>query len=182
MAEYHALYDEAKQAIVAAKDVAHIALIESVDQLGSPCSDRDEGKNLGDLLDGNGSTFWHSDWHGDFTLEDHHYLQVELLETMNEPISMYFKRRDTTSGNQINKWSVWGTNEDDFELTRDDEGFEKLADLETPYHSGNYTETLTSLPFETKGYKYLRFYCEGTCNNDGSQGGNTKFFHISTDM
>ena len=181
LAEYHALYDEAKQAIVAAKDVAHIALIESVDQLGSPCSDRDEGKNLGDLLDGNGSTFWHSDWHGDFTLEDHHYLQVELLETMNEPISMYFKRRDTTSGNQINKWSVWGTNTsfEEMEMIQGDEGLEKLADITTEYHGGKNTEEYTTEPFDTKGYKYLRFYCEGTCNNDGSQGGNSKFMHLA---
>ena len=174
---------EGKDSLVVAKDIQSLVeedkpIVSEENQVTSPCSDSAEGQHIEYLWDNDISTWWHTDWHNAFTTEEHHYVQVEIPDDLASAV-MRINRRNTTSGNQINKWSVWGTNEDDFELTRDDEGFEKLADLETPYHSGNYTETLTSLPFETKGYKYLRFYCEGTCNNDGSQGGNTKFFHIS---
>ena len=177
--KYKTLYDEASAALNAAKDNIKIPLITSADQLSSPCSDSAEGVGshaLSALVDGitgetNSNNFWHSDWHGNFTTETHHYIQVNLAESVEEEISMQFSRRNTNSGNQITKWSVYGTNEDDFEYTQaDGDVLEKLAEFETPYNSD--TETLSSPTFDTKGYQYLRFYCEE--NNRG-----TIFFHLS---
>ena len=171
VADYHALYDEAKAAVEAAKDVAHIALIENVDQLSSPYCDRDEGTEasghgLSKLIDGilgkdENSNFWHSDWHGEEHAEAKHYLQVELLEPMTEPVMMTFSRRHGQTNNQITKWSVYGANEDNVDLFQED--LDSLATFDTPF--GNDDETITTDLFDTKGYKFLRFYCE---NNTSS--------------
>ncbi len=168
--DYRNLYDEAKQAIDAAKDVAHIPLITSVEQLTSPYSDSDEGVGAHDLkvlIDGvlgktDNNNFWHSDWHGAEHAEPKHYLQVELMETMTEPIMMTFSRRHGQTNNQITKWSVYGANEDNIQLFQ--ENLEQLATFDTPF--GDSDETITTDLFDTKGYKYLRFYCED--NTSGS--------------
>ncbi len=181
--DFRFMLSDAKPLLVIAKDVQAIVeedkpIVSDDNWITSPCSDSAEGQNIEYLWDGNGSTFWHTDWHGAFTAEDHHYLQVEIPSDLTSAV-MRITRRNTTSGNQINKWTVWGTNFDDESMIQGDDGLEKLADLTTPYHAGNNTEVCTSEVFETKGYQYLRFYCAGTCNNDGTQGGNEKFFHIA---
>lgn len=160
----------------------------------SPCSDSAEGQNIEYLWDTDASHFWHTDWHGAFTAEDHHFIQVEIPEGSELTTAVFWiKRRNTTSGNQINKWTVWGTNHDckddydetdgsllvDEPMVQGSEGLEKLADVTTPYVGGKNDAEVYSDVFDTKGYKFLRFYCAGTCNNDGSQGSNEKFFHLS---
>lgn len=189
---------EGKQYLEVAKDIQTLIdedqpIVSDENPVSSPCSDSAEGQHIEYLWDNKGDTFWHTDWHGNFGAEDHHYLQVEIPEGVDLPTAAFrITRRNTTSGNQINKWTVWGTNDvdcnDEYEgnnaivdepMVQGSEGLEKLADLTTPYVGGQNTATITSDVFETKGYKYLRFYCAGTCNNDGSQGGNEKFFHIA---
>lgn len=181
--DFRFMLSDAKPLLVIAKDVQAIVeedkpIVSDDNWITSPCSDSAEGQNIEYLWDGDGNTFWHTDWHGSFTAEDHHYLQVEIPGDLTSAV-MRITRRNTTSGNQINKWTVWGTNFDDESMIQGDDGLEKLADLTTPYHAGNNTEVCTSEVFDTKGYQYLRFYCAGTCNNDGTQGGNEKFFHIA---
>lgn len=163
---------EAKEKLKIAKDVSQIKLITSADQLSSPCSDVDEGQHIEYLIDGDTGNFWHTDWHGNFTTEEHHYLQVELADPIPAEVYFQFTRRKTDN-NHITKWSVYGTNEDNFDLTQAD--IEKLAEFDTPY--GSNTETIASAPFESKGYKYLRFYCEATSNS-----GNSSFWHASEFM
>lgn len=194
---YKMMVKDAKAKLPIAQDIQKIIeddkpIVSDDNPITSPCSDSAEGTHIEYLWDGKGDNFWHTDWHGEFTLEDHHYLQVEIPEDVDLPSAIFrIQRRNTTSGNQINKWTVWGTNHnfaDDLDedgkfvedaMVQGSEGLEKLADLTTPYTAGANTEVLLSEPFETKGYKYLRFYCAGTCNNDGTQGSNEKFFHIA---
>ena len=192
VAEYNEMVSKAKEELVIAKDIKTIIdeeqpLVSDDNPITSPCSDSAEGQHIEYLWDGSGDTFWHSSWHSEYEIEDHHYFQVEVTDPQVYASAVFtFTRRNTTSGNQINKWSVWGTNSD-FEDTIDSdepmiqgsEGLEKLADITTPYHGGNNTESYVSDVFETKGYQYLRFYVEGTCNNDGTQGGNSKFMHLA---
>ena len=56
----------------AADTDAGIPLITDKSQLSSPFSDYLEGTDIGALIDGNVSTFWHSDWHNR-TEGDFHY-------------------------------------------------------------------------------------------------------------
>ena len=190
VADLKFILDDVPAKITIAKDIQTIVeedtpVISDENWITSPCSDSSEGQHIEYLWDGDGSTFWHSSWHGEYEIEPHHFIQVEIPEDMGTAV-FRMTRRNTTSGNQINKWTVWGTNSDFEETLYDDEpmiqgseGLEKLADLTTPYHAGKNTEVCTSEVFDTKGYKYLRFYVAGTCNNDGTQGGNEKFFHLA---
>lgn len=65
----------------------------SADNLSSNASDYQEGKHLEYLLDGDPNTFWHSDWHNQ--VQETHYLQMDLDETLSGHIALYVKRRDT---------------------------------------------------------------------------------------
>ena len=183
--DFKMMMKAAPDMITIAKDVQKIVeedkpLVSDENPITSPCSDEAEGKNIEYLWDGDGGTFWHTDWHGAWNDEPNHYMQIAVPEGIDLPSAVLrIQRRNTTSGNQINKWTVWGTNEDNFELTQESDELEKLADITTPYRGGDNTAIVTSEAFDTKGYKYLRFYCAGTCNNDGSQGGNEKFFHLA---
>ena len=76
-------------------------LITDVSQLTSNASDKEEGKELGNLLDGRVETFWHSDWHGEVT--EPHYLHVQLTEPISTGyLVMYMQRRDIAAGHLTN--------------------------------------------------------------------------------
>ena len=164
--------------IEVAKDVQQVNLITEASQFSSPFSQNDlgssDGGNLSDgvLIDGDITTYWHSVWsasEGKEYPDGKHYLQVEMPEGFDsaQQIYMRFTRRDTNN-NQITNWSFMGTNDE--EATYDD--CEELATFESPWNSSNQKESFKSDLFETKGYKYIRFYNEQ--NNAGSA-----FFHLS---
>ena len=135
-------------------------LISSASQLSSPFTDPIEG-SIEELLDGNTSTFWHSTWHGGNVANGTHYLQVENVESYYGDVAFRFTRRNT-SNDHITLWSVYGTNTSDAEKA----ACTLLAeDISTPYGTG--TETVTSSIFNTKGYRYLRFYIDGTSTGRG---------------
>ncbi len=169
VAEYHALYDEAKQAIEAAKDVAKVPLITSVDQLSSPFTEPNEG-SLENLIDGKTDNFWHSIWSSASELEGHHYLQVKLEEPVTDPVNMQFTRRNADN-DHTTKWSIRGTNDEDFTL---EEECEELLACETPF--GNNTETLSTPTFDTKGYTIIRIYSE---EQTGKSYGSRTYWHVS---
>ena len=191
--EFKMMLDELSGKIQIAKDARssiddNKPLVSDLNPITSPCSDKTEGQHIEYLWDGDGNTFWHSSWHGEYQIEPHHFFQVEVTDPEAYASAVFKFVRRKTSGNQINKWSIWGSNQSwDDELDDNNmpvilqgsEGLEKLADITTPYHVGNYAEVHISDIFETKGYKYLRFYVEGTCNSDGSQGSNSKYMHLS---
>ena len=177
-AEFIVMRDKAPGMIEIAKDVATIKLITDAAQMTSPFSQNDlgggDGGNLRDgvLIDENVSTYWHSVWSAsaDKVVPDgRHYLQVELPADFNaeQQIYMRFTRRNTNN-NQIVNWSFEGTNDPEAA----DGECEVLATFESPWNSGNQTESFKSEYFDTQGFKYIRFYNDG--NNAGSA-----FFHLS---
>ena len=177
-AEFIVMRDKAPGMIEIAKDVATVKLITDAAQMTSPFSQNDlgggDGGNLRDgvLIDEKTNTYWHSVWsasEGNEVPEGRHYLQVELPEDFNaeQQIYMRFTRRDTNN-NQITNWSFEGTNDPEAA----DGDCEVLATFESPWHSNNQTESYKSEPFDTQGFKYIRFYNDG--NNAGSA-----FFHLS---
>ena len=179
---YKVMMKEIPEMISVAKDVQKIVdeekpAVSDEYPITSPCSDSAEGQYIEYLWDGNTANFWHSDWHGEFTNEEHHYFQVELPNPEDYASAVFtFTRRNTTSGNQIYKWNVVGFDEDDFELVQEDG--ELLAEIETPYHVGNITESYISDVFSANNHQYLRFYCMGTKSNDGGES-QDKFMHLA---
>ena len=160
---YKMILADAQEKIEIAKDIQSVisneALITDVAQFSSPSTEPSEG-SLDALIDGNASTFWHSAWSGGNVPNGTHYLQVEITETDVTAAALTITRRQAAN-DHITEWGVYGSN--DAEAEKDD--CELLAVLSTPF--GNNTETVSSSAFETKGYKYLRFYINGTTTGRG---------------
>ena len=113
------------------------------------------------LLDGNTTTYWHSRWEDGDRPNGTHYLQVELTEP--EAVTgaaIQFTRRAVANDHVI-EWGVYGTNDPEAEKG----ACEKLGVLATPFTSN--TETILTGGFETKGYKYIRFYINNTTTGRG---------------
>lgn len=160
---YKMILADAQEKMAIAKDLSQINLITSGDQFSSPNTETREGVgksgNWGELLDGTNTTYWHSDWSA--SVDNHtHYLQVALVESVSEEIYMQITRRPVAN-DHVTLWGVVGSND----ASAADEAWEELASLETPF--GNNTETLIAGPFDSKGYKYLRFYIDGTTTGRG---------------
>lgn len=181
--EYAKMVETGKANLEIAKDNPKVTvddetlLITENSQFSSPWSDPSEG-SLDNLLDGDLSTFWHSNWHDGSVPNHTHYLDVALKEATHSLVAMTISRRPS-SNDHITQWSVYGSATPDVYYTQEEieaavEGdpaygkttsdlktpgeWHKLADLYTPF--GNNTETKTSAPFDTKGYQYLRFYLD----------------------
>ncbi|MBP5514061.1 MAG: discoidin domain-containing protein [Bacteroidaceae bacterium] len=160
---YKMILADAKEKLEIAKDIqssiSDEALITDVAQFSSPSTEPSEG-SLDALIDGNAGTFWHSAWSGGNVPNGTHYLQVEITESDVTAAALTITRRQAAN-DHITEWGVYGTNEAEAEK----EDCEQLAVLSTPF--GNNTETVSSSAFETKGYKYLRFYINATTTGRG---------------
>ena len=149
-ADYVGLFAEVMENTTVALDLSTTytkgeALITDVKQLSSNASDKDEGKNLGDLIDGNPNTFWHSDWHKEVCAP--HYLQVALNEPVSGLIQVDLTRRNN-GGGHIVRMFVQGSN--------DAENWTNIGYFTTPY--GAPSETVSSPAIDLGGtYSHLRF-------------------------
>ena len=147
-----------------AKGGGQIDLIRSPIQLSSPYTEPSEG-SLDALLDGDINTFWHSIWRSGSVAGGVHYLQADLTNPVNEKVYVSFSRRPTVN-DHVTNMSIFGTNDPNASK----EACEELLSFNCPYISN--TETITSPQFDTKSYRYLRFYANATNRNLG-------FWHIS---
>lgn len=161
---YISLLIAAKTELTLARGGGAIDLIRSHTQLNSPYTEYSEG-SIAALLDGDISTFWHSLWKGGNVDGGVHYLQADLINSINEKVYAVFTRRPTAN-DHVTEMSILGTNDPDASKT----ACEELLTFKCPYMSN--TETITSPHFDTKGYHYLRFYANATSGNRG-------FWHIS---
>lgn len=193
--EYAKMVETAKTDLEIAKDNPKVTVDEETklitmnSQFSSPWTEPSEG-SIDNLLDGDLSTFWHSNWSNGAVPNHTHYLDVALTEATHSLVAMTISRRPANS-DHITQWSVYGSKTPDIYYTQEEidaaqEGdpaygkttndvktpgeWHKLADLFTPF--GNNKETKTSAPFDTKGYQYLRFYIDATTSGNG-------FGHIS---
>ncbi len=193
--DYVSLKTEVKEALVQAKDIQEykdlISEENAASQFSSPWTETSEGigksGNWGELLDGVNTTYWHSVFSGGNVPNHTHYLQVMLNEPVYDLIQMKITRRPVAN-DHITLWGVWGCNDPNEVVkeavywTDQDElpdgvnvgdvkeepvlgNWEELASLSTPF--GTNTETKVSEEFDTKGYKYLRFYIDGTTTGRG---------------
>lgn len=92
-----------------------LGLVTSADQLKSPMADKDEGKDLNFLLDGDANTFFHSTWHGgEDAWKGNHFLQFQLEAPQQELLLKWVKRvHDNANGGAPAKVTLWGTKSDD---------------------------------------------------------------------
>ncbi|MBQ6432904.1 MAG: discoidin domain-containing protein [Bacteroidaceae bacterium] len=160
---YTELKTTAEKELEESKELVLTELITDNSQFSSPftCSADEEPaakQGTDKLIDGDKTTYWHSTWAA--TVENHtHYLQVELPQEGYAELRMSISRRPVAN-DHITLWGVVGSNDPDAA----DEAWVEVASLETPF--GNNTETKTA-DFDCKGYKYLRFYIDGTTTGRG---------------
>ncbi len=161
LVEYHKIYDDAASKIEVAKDpiIGENGLITSADQLSSPWTESSEG-SLEALIDGNPSSYWHSAWSSGNVANHTHYLQVALPDGDYSELTLQITRRPVQN-DHVTLWGVYGSNDPEAA----DEAWEVVASLPTPF--GSNTETINTKGFETKGFKYLRFYIDGTTTGRG---------------
>lgn len=149
-------------------------LIEDASWITSPYSDADEGKSFEAMLDGNTSTFWHSNWHNGNAEKGTHYFQVSVPELPENFGFMYTRR--PVAGDQTTVWSVYGVDSDKLDCSKDE--CQLLAIVNTPIGSNN-SETLFSQPIQSQGYTVIRFYSEETGKFNSGGGEGRGYFHVA---
>ncbi len=154
LASYDSIMTNAKTNLTLAKDMKRIDLITKNEQLSSPCSDSAEGQHIEYLIDGDASTFWHTDWHSNYTGTVHnglHYLQVQLDAPVGKDIYLDVTRRDNADNDHPTKWVVFGGA--DPESVEDDD-WTVVDTLSTPY--GAKGERVKSAYFNPQDFTTLR--------------------------
>ena len=147
---YDSLMVAAKENLEKALDIQHVRFIKSVDQLSSPYTEPNEG-SLKALLDGDTSTFWHSNWSNGNVEGGIHYLQVDLINPVDHEIYVTFTRRPVAN-DHVTNMSIFGTNDPEAEK----EDCTELLTFDCPFT--NNKETITSELFDTQGFRYIRLY------------------------
>ena len=118
----------------------------SGDQLSSNASDFQEGKHIEYMVDGNATTFWHSDWHNQ--IQDTHYIQVDFNQPVGGNIGLYVLRRQT-SANHVTLMGVLGSN--------DNTQWDELGTIALGNASSGQEYTSAPVSLGDKTYRSLRF-------------------------
>ena len=166
---------ETEAAIAQTKDDQYItersaALITSTDQFSSPFTDPTEG-SFANVLSEATDTFWHSTWQEGNKQNHDHYFQVAFTEEQG-PVSGTIQCRvirRAVANDHITKLGVFGTNDEDALENADEEGWNNIGtfDLSSNTSSGQqiYSNGLTIE--EEEGYRFFRFYIDGTTTGRG---------------
>ncbi|MBR5395251.1 MAG: discoidin domain-containing protein [Bacteroidaceae bacterium] len=169
------LREKVLETLTLAKDVQKTPLITDAAQMSSPNSDSVEGTNIGNLLDGDASTFWHTDWHGEsaermvYNDIECHYLQLTGMDNFVGDCEIYLRER-AADNDRVKKFALLGTDN----LKNEDEDWELIADLTVP-HTGSGEESTISLHVDDS-YPYIRMLVYDT---DGSSYAFRTFWHAA---
>lgn len=158
-------------------------LVTTKDQLSSNAPDKDEGKDIGLLLDGDPTTFFHTDWHGEYDVE-YHSLAVDLKDAYSN-IVLKMWRRINGDWNGINNGSnnpapktliVYGSNDGMGQQT--DLVGEFTCDWSTAAYSAGKNKTVENgIGYcnveAAKAYRYYTFLVKERMNNSDS-----KFYNL----
>lgn len=141
-------------------------LVTSADQLKSPMADKDEGKDLNFLLDGDANTFFHSTWHGgEDAWKGNHFLQFQLEAPQQELLLKWVKRvHDNANGGAPAKVTLWGTKSDEA-LDKGKENKTNDAGEEVMDYDAWKKQGWDSLAVSTFTYPYAIKVGEATKNN-----------------
>ena len=163
------------ETLTLAKDVQRTPRVTSASQLSSPNSDSAEGQHIEYLLDGDKSTFWHTDWHGEsaermvYNDIECHYLQFSGMDDLVGDCEIYICER-AADNDRIKKFVLLGTDN----LKNEDEDWEVIADLTVPNTGSNQESTI---PFHIdEAYPYIRMLVYDT---DGASYTFRLFWHAA---
>lgn len=140
-------------------------LITANNQFSSPHSSTVEG-SLNNLLDGETTTYWHSDWTA--SVASHlHYLQVDLPEAVSGELKVTLARRNNNGGFCDNDNVVLlGV-----EASADGNTYTSVGQIEMPLVSGEWYESGVVTVADAKSFRFF---------NDKSNGNNQRgYWHAS---
>ena len=141
-------------------------LVTSAHHLKCPMADKDEGKDLNFLLDGDANTFFHSTWHGgEDAWKGNHFLQFQLEAPQQELLLKWVKRvHDNANGGAPAKVTLWGTKSDEA-LDKGKENKTNDAGEEVMDYDAWKKQGWDSLAVSTFNYPYAIKVGEATKNN-----------------
>ena len=141
-------------------------LVTSADHLKCPMADKDEGKDLNFLLDGDANTFFHSTWHGgEDAWKGNHFLQFQLEAPQQELLLKWVKRvHDNANGGAPAKVTLWGTKSDEA-LDKGKENTTNAAGEEVMDYDAWKKQGWDSLAVSTFSYPYAIKVGDATKNN-----------------
>ena len=174
------LRDEVAAAIEDSKDIIREDMITAAAQLSSPNSDEAEGTNIGNLIDNDGGTFWHTSWHGSnqepqmvYNEGSYHYLQIAGMEKMVGNVDFYFRQRNGADQDHPAEVTLFGS--EDPEAA--DADWVEFAKLTIP-NVGNGAEN--HIPFTVENaYPYVRLIVTKVKKQDGSDMDHRTYWHAA---
>ena len=174
------LRDKALAAMNDAKDIITEEMITDASQLSSPNSDEAEGTNIGNLIDNDGGTFWHTSWHGSnqepqmaYGEGSYHYLLISGMEKMVGNCELYFRQRNGADNDHPSEIKIFGANDPE---TADEEWVE-MATMTIP-NVGNGAEN--TVPFNVaEAYPYVRLIVTEVKKADGSAMDHRTYWHAA---
>ena len=150
---------EVLQALTTAKDVIKEKQITSGSQMTSPFSYNDitggtDGGNLSDgvLIDGDKSTYWHSDYSGGAP-EGDHYIQLSGMQNLSGNCELYIWQR-TADNDHPAEFVLYGSNDAEAE----DENWVELVTLPIKNVASGEEYTTPVFKIETP-YEFIRVAC-----------------------
>ena len=178
--ENQELRDEVAAAIEDAKDIIREDMITAAAQLSSPNSDEAEGTNIGNLIDNDGGTFWHTSWHGSnqepqmvYNEGSYHYLEISGMEKMVGNCELYFRQRNGADYDHPAEIMLFGANDPETA----DEDWVALSTITIP-NVGNGAEN--HVPFTVaEAYPYVRLIVTKVKNQNGSDMDHRTYWHAA---
>ena len=162
---------ETEAAIAQAKDETYITerssegLITSTAQFSSPFTDPTEG-SFDNVLSDDASTFWHSTWQEGNKQNHDHFFMVSLNEPVEGGIQCFMRRRNAIN-DHITKLGVFGSNVESALESTNEEGWTELGSFDLSQNASASETTYSNALTFTGGYKYFRFYIDGTTTGRG---------------
>ena len=164
------LIADTEAAIAQAQDLQYVTdrsegLITDTLQFSSPYTETREGSSFANVLNDNVATFWHSNWSNN--VPNHtHFFNVAFAEPITGDIQCFMRRRNVQN-DHITSLGVFGTNDESILEATSEEGWTNLGSYNLSANASSSQTVYSNALDYGEGYKYIRFYIDGTTNNRG---------------
>ena len=154
VAKNNELRAQVLETLTLAKDVIRTKLITSASQMSSPYShndqagNKDDGGDLGVLIDGDASTYWHSAWQN--SPEGQHYIELTGMEDMVGDCEFYLRERAGAGNDRPKQFLLKGSDN----LENADEDWVEMATIDIPNFAAGAESTVPF--FVETAYPYVR--------------------------
>lgn len=162
---------DAEAVIAQAQDDSYITersdgLITSTDQFSSPFSDPTEG-SFANVLNDDANSFWHSTWQEGNKQNHDHYYHVSFNEPIRGNIQCFMRRRGNADNDHITALGVFGSNDESALASTTEESWTELGTYDLSKNATKGQTVFSNALDYGEGYKYIRFYIDGTTTNRG---------------